>query len=290
VHAPQLLGVAALVLALATASIDPVPPYPRNPSVEVDGYEALTHKPLIVTSSGGPWSGDCLRGPDGDARRMNAFFAAYEDGLIIYTRAVSDGCEAMAAHVTPERAHALVGELVDIGVLGLPYLAFDAGCADAPVTSILLRVENAWHEARAYAVDGLGEAACRQDPPPHPALVHALQMLAAFDPPDAVPWVPREFAILLTPGEFLPEASAHAVPWPDGLPAPVIARGEPYPEIIYDARYLDAAQSIGFAPVGYACAFVVLDGRTWAYHVNPRVLPSHAYIAKVRKAFPAAPF
>lgn len=274
----RLMSLVAALLGLATSTGLPRVKQPTL-SVEVDGLDALEHRPLLVMGAGGPFSRPC---EDVHEASQLAFtrgrFALYDDGLVIFTRTTAASCAEVEAHVGPGRAKALVDSIFDAGFADVAPVS-EANCSDAPGVFIEARRGATWHRAAVEGLDRFGTHTCRSYDPTDPTFIVVLRALTFFDAADAVPWVPREVAIGLWPSEpYPPDLVRRAVPWPAGLPPPKIVPGARRVVQYYDSSVLAAAQS-AISPLGNS--FVVLDGKTWAYGCEQDVLPEHEYLERV---------
>jgi hypothetical protein len=276
-----LVRLAAIALALGTASLPSPGPLRAHLSAEVPGLDGLAHRPLLVMGSGGNGSYDCVPGlPRELVPNTRGLFALYEDGDVIYTRTTADGCEVVEAHLPPATVPARLAAIIDDDAITLPHVRYVWAHPHAPGASILWRRGTVWHRARASGVTRFGDVISGEERP-DPAFLRALRAMATFEAAGAERWQPREIGIWLSPGAYYGPELQHPVPWPSSVPEPALPLSSELPNVFVDAKHAPALRAL-FRDA--QMVFVVLGGTSWRLNLFDDVLPAHGYLASVNRA------
>lgn len=236
-------------------------------SVEVDGLDALPHRPLLVLTEENPY----LMVDGSDVPRL----VAYDDGLVVF-----DGGQR-SVQLTPLHVRSFVETIATPEFLALPVLTRVRERGGLPTVHIGLRLGARWKYAAVYGIP-LGILVLREGEaaPQGPAgFMRAYADLLAFAAPEAAPWTPESIEVMLW--DF--SHAGDERPWPADVPAPPsdwkdppvgsirrhVLAGSHEPALL---RFLD-----GLAET-QAVAF---NGHRWSIAVR-RVVPGERYIRAVQ--------
>ncbi len=173
-------------------------------SVEVDGLDALPHRPLLVLTEENPH----LMVDGSDVPTM----VIYDDGLVVF----HGGQHSVT--LKPAEALRLVEAIATPEFLALPVLTRVRERGGLPTVHIGLRLGTRWKYVAVYGVP-LGIVVLNEgEPMPQGpvAFMRAYADLLAFDAPGSAPWTPESVEVMLW--DF---SHAHDQrPWPADVPAP----------------------------------------------------------------------
>jgi hypothetical protein len=181
-------------------------------------------------------------------------FALYGDGLAIYRR----GNEYRSVRLTERERETL---LADLGIESLACHIGNYGdqaISDQSESNLFIGRGGPLSLISVYGV-------VRSSSTPAP-VVAADQQLAAFDHPDALPWLPERIEVMIWPYEYAPEAS---ITWPSGWPGLdseyAVRRGDGYSIFVPAA---DFARVIEFLRSQRPRGAVEIGGRKWAASIR----------------------
>jgi hypothetical protein len=207
-------------------------------------------EPLVVLVEYDPWA--MVVGSD------TPRLALYDDGVVIYRTAAGhhvakldrDEIEALRASLKPEELNRLAGS----------YRVSNA--TDQPTTDLVLRTGSNYAHVSVYGALDSAEA---ESAVPS-GIIAAYERLAAFERPDAVPWLPEAVEVMIWPYEYAPDES---IVWPAEWPGinhpDTRQRGDSYSLYVPVSLYPDLRN---FLRTRRQRGAVLIEGRKWIAQVR----------------------
>lgn len=183
-------------------------------TIEVDGLDALTHKPLVVLTELDPWR--TVIGSDVPTTVL------YEDGTVVSHRGTGNATYAWTARA-PQAVNALARRIASSDVMTLPVRWSVLAATDQPTVRLLVRSGSRWKYTEVYGIRRDGKPAITNNAAPDApsTFVDAYRALLDFEVDGAVPWTPEQIEIMLW--DFS-HTKKRPRPWPREIPTPAYTK------------------------------------------------------------------